>query len=291
MENENIWIKAIDSLKERIGQQNFDIWIKPISFLSMDGESVQLEVPNRFFKEWISEHFSSHIQDVITDLTQKGCYLQFRIRNEKTEKKEVIPPPLEKKDSQTLHAQQLLFNPKYTFDNFIVGASNQFANAACLAVANFPAKNYNPLFIYGGVGLGKTHLLHAIGNQIIQHRILPNVKKICYLSSEEFTNELINSIRYEKMDEFRNKFRKMDILLIDDIQFIAGKERTQAEFFHTFNSLYEANKQIVVTSDKFPKDIPNFEERLRSRFEWGLIADIQPPDVETKVAIDRKSVV
>ena len=140
MENENIWIKAINSLKERIGQQNFDIWIKPISFLSMDGESVQLEVPNRFFKEWINEHFSSQIQDVITDLTQKGCYLQFRIRNEKTEKKEVLPPPLEKKDSQTLHAQQLLFNPKYTFDNFIVGASNQFANAACLAVANLPGE-------------------------------------------------------------------------------------------------------------------------------------------------------
>ena len=157
-----------------------------------------------------------------------------------------------------------------------------------MAVANLPAKNYNPLFIYGGVGLGKTHLLHAIGNQILQNRIFPDVKKICYLSSEEFTNELINSIRYEKMDEFRNKFRKMDILLIDDIQFISGKERTQAEFFHTFNSLYEARKQIVVTSDKFPKDIPNFEERLRSRFEWGLIADIQPPDIETKVAILKK---
>ena len=170
----------------------------------------------------------------------------------------------------------------------MVGAGNQFANAACLAVANLPAKNYNPLFIYGGVGLGKTHLLHAIGNHILQHRILSDVKKICYISSEEFTNELINSLRYEKMDEFRNKFRRMDILLIDDIQFIAGKERTQAEFFHTFNSLYEARKQIVVTSDKFPKDIPNFEERLRSRFEWGLIADIQPPDIETKVAILKK---
>jgi len=170
----------------------------------------------------------------------------------------------------------------------VVGASNQFANAACLAVANLPAKNYNPLFIYGGVGLGKTHLLHAIGNHILKHRILPDMRKICYISSEEFTNELINSLRYEKMEEFRNKFRRMDILLIDDIQFISGKERTQAEFFHTFNSLYEARKQIVVTSDKFPKDIPNFEERLRSRFEWGLIADIQPPDIETKVAILRK---
>jgi chromosomal replication initiator protein len=181
-----------------------------------------------------------------------------------------------------------MFNPKYTFENFVVGASNQFANAACLAVANLPAKNYNPLFIYGGVGLGKTHLLNAIGNHILRNRILPDVRKISYTSSEEFTNELINALRYEKMDEFRNKFRRMDILLIDDIQFIAGKERTQAEFFHTFNSLYEARKQIVVTSDKFPKDIPNFEERLRSRFEWGLIADIQPPDIETKVAILRK---
>ncbi|MEI6243318.1 MAG: chromosomal replication initiator protein DnaA [Chlamydiota bacterium] len=288
MENENIWVKAIDSLKERVGQQNFDIWIKPISFLSMDGERVQLEVPNRFFKEWISEHFASQIQDAITNLTQKGCHLHFQIRNEKTEKKEGSLPLLEKKDAQMLHAQHPLFNPKYTFDHFVVGASNQFANAACLAVANLPAKNYNPLFIYGGVGLGKTHLLNAIGNHIIQQRIFPDVKKICYMSSEEFTNELINSIRYEKMDEFRNKFRKMDILLIDDIQFISGKERTQAEFFHTFNSLYEARKQIVVTSDKFPKDIPNFEERLRSRFEWGLIADIQPPDVETKVAILKK---
>ena len=170
----------------------------------------------------------------------------------------------------------------------MVGASNQFAHAACLAVANMPAKNYNPLFIYGGVGLGKTHLLHAIGNHIVQHRIFSDVKKIWYLSAEEFTNELINSLRFEKMDEFRNKFRKMDILLIDDIQFIAGKERTQAEFFHTFKSLHEARKQIVVTSDKFPKDIPDFEERLRSRFEWGLIADIQTPDIETKVAILRK---
>jgi chromosomal replication initiator protein len=288
MENETIWIKAIDSLKERVGQQNFEIWIKPISFLSMDEEKVQLEVPNRFFKEWISEHFASQIQGAIAELTQKGCHLNFRIRNEKTEKKEGSSPFLEKKESQRVHAQHPLFNPKYTFDHFVVGASNQFANAACLAVANLPAKNYNPLFIYGGVGLGKTHLLNAIGNHIIQQRILPDVKKICYMSSEEFTNELINSIRYEKMDEFRNKFRKMDILLIDDIQFIAGKERTQAEFFHTFNSLYEARKQIVVTSDKFPKDIPNFEERLRSRFEWGLIADIQPPDVETKVAILKK---
>jgi chromosomal replication initiator protein len=285
---EDLWPSVIDSLKERVGQQNFDIWIKPIHFISKEGETVELEVPNRFFKEWITEHYSLHIKDVVSLFTQMPCQLQFRIRNDKMNGKDLIAPPLPSYEQQVLHSFQPIFNPKYTFDHFVVGASNQFAHAACLAVADLPAKNYNPLFIYGGVGLGKTHLLHAIGYHILQHRILPDMRKICYLSSEEFTNELINSLRYEKMDEFRNKFRKMDILLIDDIQFIAGKERTQAEFFHTFNSLYEARKQIVVTSDKFPKDIPNFEERLRSRFEWGLIADIQPPDIETKVAILRK---
>jgi len=285
---EDLWLRVIDSLRERVGQQNFDIWIKPIHFISMEGEKVELEVPNRFFKEWITEHYSLHIKDATSLFTHLPCQLQFRIRNEKMNGKEPISQLLPSYDQLPLQSFQPIFNPKYTFDHFVVGASNQFAHAACLAVADLPAKNYNPLFIYGGVGLGKTHLLHAIGYHILQHRILPEVRKICYISSEEFTNELINSLRYEKMDEFRNKFRRMDILLIDDIQFIAGKERTQAEFFHTFNSLYEARKQIVVTSDKFPKDIPNFEERLRSRFEWGLIADIQPPDIETKVAILRK---
>ncbi len=279
---DHLWSKVVDSLKERVGQQNFDIWIKPIQFLSMDGEIVELEVPNRFFKDWINEHYSSFIMDTFFLLTQKPCHLQFRIGNEK------VNPPVQKRDPQVLPSLQPIFSSKYTFDHFVVGASNQFAHAACLAVANSPAKSYNPLFIYGGVGLGKTHLLHAIGNHIFQQRIISDIKKICYTTSEEFTNEVINSLRYEKMDEFRNKYRKMDILLIDDIQFIAGKERTQAEFFHTFNSLYEGRKQIVVTSDKFPKDIPDFEERLRSRFEWGLIADIQPPDLETKVAILKK---
>jgi len=285
---EDLWLKVTDALKERVGQQNFDIWIKPIQFISGEGEKIELEVPNRFFKEWINEHYSAHIKETISLLTRIPCQLQFRVRNETTKGKDSIPQPLPSQEQHLLHPSLPIFNPKYTFDDFVVGASNQFAHAACLAVADSPAKNYNPLFIYGGVGLGKTHLLHAIGNHIVQHRIFPEVRKICYISSEEFTNELINSLRYEKMDEFRNKFRRMDILLIDDIQFIAGKERTQAEFFHTFNSLYEGRKQIVVTSDKFPKDIPNFEERLRSRFEWGLIADIQPPDTETKVAILRK---
>jgi len=285
---EELWSKVVDSLKEKVGQQNFDIWIKPIHLISIENDKVELEVPNRFFKEWINEHYSAQIRDTVSGLIEKPCHLQFRIRNDKMNGKESVPAVLPPSDVLPALHPHPLFNPKYTFDHFVVGASNQFAHAACLAVANLPAKNYNPLFIYGGVGLGKTHLLHAIGNHIIERRIFPDQKKICYLSSEEFTNELINSLRYEKMEEFRNKFRRMDILLIDDIQFIAGKERTQAEFFHTFNSLYEARKQIVVTSDKFPKDIPNFEERLRSRFEWGLIADIQPPDTETKVAILRK---
>ncbi|MGQ9508218.1 MAG: chromosomal replication initiator protein DnaA [Thermodesulfobacteriota bacterium] len=283
---EELWSKVTDSIKERIGLQNFDIWIKPIQLLSMDEGNVVLEVPNRFYKEWVMEHYSLPIKETISFLTQRPCHLEFKVRNEKTLDKESTSSfSLKEQMESTIQPK---FNPKYSFSNFVVGASNQFANAACLAVANQPAKNYNPLFIYGGVGLGKTHLLHAIGNHIIQNRILPEIKKICYISAEEFTNELINSIRFDRMDEFRNKFRRMDILLIDDIQFIAGKERTQAEFFHTFNSLYEARKQIVVTSDKFPKDIPHFEERLRSRFEWGLIADIQPPDIETKVAILKK---
>jgi len=289
---EDLWSKVTLTLKERIGPQNFDIWIKPIQLLSLEGERVEMEVPNRFFREWIHEHYANHIKEAFSDLTHKSIHLQFKIKNDpasrRSERKEGYPFPLEHPLSQVPNHLKPPFNPKYTFENFVVGASNQFAHAACLAVANLPAKNYNPLFIYGGVGLGKTHLLHAIGNHLFEHRIFPDVKKICYTSAEEFTNEMINSIRFEKMEEFRNKYRRMDILLIDDIQFIAGKERTQAEFFHTFNSLYEARKQIVVTSDKFPKDIPNFEERLRSRFEWGLIADIQPPDIETKVAILRK---
>jgi len=285
---ENLWSKVTDSLRERITPQNFDIWIKPIQFLSMDGENVELQVPNRFFKDWIAEHYATHIKEVLSFITERHCTLHFRIGNQKSDEKLLPSPSSPKREQKGTPAPSAIFNPKYTFENFVVGSSNQFAHAACLAVADQPAKNYNPFFIYGGVGLGKTHLLHAIGNHILQHRILPEVKKICYVSSEEFTNELINALRFEKMDEFRSKYRKMDILLIDDIQFIAGKERTQAEFFHTFNSLYEARKQIVVTSDKFPKDIPDFEERLRSRFEWGLIADIQPPDIETKVAILRK---
>jgi chromosomal replication initiator protein len=239
------------------------------------------------------------IKEAISAVNGKSYQIEFHVAEEKPEaaheakpEKEAKPAREKEKDKEKekdreKEKKELVpnLNPKYTFESFVSGPSNQFAYAASQAVANKPATNYNPLFIYGGVGLGKTHLVNAIGN----HILAKNPKaKICYYSSEKFMNEMINSLRYKKMDEFRNKFRKMDLLLIDDIQFMAGKEATQEEFFHTFNALYESHKQIVVTSDKFPKDIPGLEERLRSRFEWGLIADIQPPGVETKVAILKK---
>jgi len=242
-------------------------------------------VPNKFFEDWLTQNYLPLIKEALLHALARDCDVIFKL------KKNPVPQNRTNRLASIDKSETLRhgpFNKNYTFDNFVIGASNQFANAACQAVATLPAKNYNPLFIYGGVGLGKTHLLNAIGNYVLQNGIIQDLSKIRYLSAEQFTNELINSIRYEKMDKFRDKFRSMNILLIDDIQFIAGKERTQAEFFHTFNSLYEARKQIVVTSDKFPRDITDFEERLRSRFEWGLIADIQPPDIETKVAILKK---
>jgi chromosomal replication initiator protein len=267
-------------LAQMVGDENFKTWIEPIKFLNYSEGLCSVVVPNAFFRDWIIENFEPLFKRLLRDVTKEEAKIEYLLKKEgvKIEKKNVA---LKKQ------VQSDLFKTKYTFETFVVGASNQFANAACLAVANNPGKVYNPLFIYGGVGLGKTHLLNAIGNFLIARQPVSG-SRICYITAEEFTNELINSLRFEKMDDFRNRFRKMDVLLIDDIQFIAGKERTQAEFFHTFNALYDNAKQIVVTSDKFPKDIANFEERLRSRFEWGLIADIQPPDLETKVAILNK---
>ena len=279
---EQIWQSVLDYVKENVSDSDYSVWIRAITPLSLAEGSLEVEVPNKFFEYWLRENYLPLIEDALLQALGKECKLIFRLRRSPT----LQNRPLRLSPLRGSHKLgHLNFNKRYTFDNFVVGSSNQFANAACLAVANLPGKNYNPLFIYGGVGLGKTHLLNAIGNHVLQNGIISDLSKICYLSAEEFTNELINSIRYEKMDEFREKFRSMNMLLIDDIQFIAGKERTQAEFFHTFNSLHEARRQIVVTSDKFPRDIRDFEERLRSRFEWGLIADIQAPDIETKVAI------
>jgi chromosomal replication initiator protein len=278
MDDISAQIKA--RLAHMVDQDNFKTWIEPISAITYSDGMVSLSVPNAFFRDWVVQNFEVLIRASVFEITQADARVQYVV-----DKREARPPA----KSAALKKQIApgVFNPRYVFETFVVGASNQFANAACLAVSHNPGKVYNPLFIYGGVGLGKTHLLNAIGNFLLLHGpVDPN--RICFITAEEFTNELINSLRYEKMDDFRNRYRKMDVLLIDDIQFIAGKERTQAEFFHTFNALYDNTKQIVVTSDKFPRDIVNFEERLRSRFEWGLIADIQPPDLETKVAILNK---
>jgi chromosomal replication initiator protein len=263
-----------------ISEESYKTWIEPIEFVEYVDEKCVLMVPNAFFRDWVVQHFESILITLMKEATNTNNKIEYVIKKEqRTDGKRgvVVRKPSEFN----------FFNSKYTFESFVVGSSNQFANAACLAVATNPGKTYNPLFIYSGVGLGKTHLLNAIGNFLIKHG-KSNAEKICYITAEHFTNELINALRYEKMEDFRNRFRKMDILLIDDIQFIAGKERTQAEFFHTFNALYDNMKQIVVTSDKFPGEIENIEERLRSRFDWGLIADIQPPDIETKVAILNK---
>jgi chromosomal replication initiator protein len=289
---EKIWQGAQANIEKVLTPQTYTTWIKPIKFLGVRDNFVELEVPNKFIKEWIKEKYHSMIQEAVSALTESKFQITLRVIERTVpdndgavtiEPVATTPHPARAKAKSTESVSSL--NPRYTFDTFVCGGSNQFAHAASQAVANNPASSYNPLFVYGGVGLGKTHLLNAIGNQVLSQN---SKARICYYTSEKFMNEMINCIRYKKMDEFRDKFRRMDLLLIDDIQFMAGKEATQEEFFHTFNSLYESHKQIVVTSDKFPKHIPNLEERLRSRFEWGLIADIQPPDTETKVAILKK---
>ncbi|MGW8312443.1 MAG: chromosomal replication initiator protein DnaA [Desulfuromonadales bacterium] len=286
-----LWDDTLEHLELNLSPQHFSTWIKPLKLVKIEQDMVYLEVPNRFVLDWVKENYSKLIEKILADLSAVSYRLQFNVSGQA---KDQLPKHSDQKITADLttpanekvmvnnHAAEINLNRKYTFEEFVSGSSNQFAYAAAMAVANNPATTYNPLFIYGGVGLGKTHLVNAIGNALLKKS--PHMR-ICYYTSEKFMNELINSLRYNRMDDFRNKFRSMDVLLIDDIQFIAGKERTQEEFFHTFNALYESHKQIIVTSDKFPKDIPGLEERLRSRFEWGLIADIQPPDVETKLAI------
>jgi len=285
-----LWDDTLAQLELNLSPQHFSTWIKPLKLVRIEQDMVYLEVPNRFVLDWVKENYSKLIQKILSELSAVTYRLQFTVDSKSrdnlpkrtTSVETAKPVVVKEKPVANNHPADINLNRKYTFEEFVAGSSNQFAYAAAMAVANNPATTYNPLFIYGGVGLGKTHLANAIGNAILKKS--PHMR-ICYYTSEKFMNELINSLRYNRMDEFRNKFRSMDVILIDDIQFIAGKERTQEEFFHTFNALYESHKQIIVTSDKFPKDIPGLEERLRSRFEWGLIADIQPPDVETKLAI------
>lgn len=283
-----LWDKSINIIKEKISQQNFDTWIRPIRVTSLEGNQVHVSVPNKFFKDWLLENYRTIITDALSSVAGVELTVNFMIGNdgEGLIPREVTigkPIPAGAKNIRVkTHAS---LNQNYRFERFVVGASNQFAHAAAVSVAEQPAKNYNPLFIYGGVGLGKTHLLNAIGLHAVS--LYPRMN-VVYVSAEEFLNELVSSIRYDKMPKFREKYRNIDYLLIDDIQFIAGKGKTEEEFFHTFNTLHDSGKQIVVTSDKFPKDIPNLEGRLRSRFEWGLIADIQPPEIETRIAIIEK---
>lgn len=284
MKPEEIWQQASERIEARVNKQTHDTWFKPLSIDSFQGKEITLVAPNRFFCDWIREHYYEMLSDELERLTKiEGLRINIIVKDGQQARNDTAPTDPVEKAAKTRRGIQL--NTRYTFNSFVVGSCNQFAHAAALAVAESPARAYNPLFLYGGVGLGKTHLLNAIGNFILEKR--PGTK-IAYLSSEQFTNEVINSIRYDRMLEFRNKYRSVDTLLVDDIQFIAGKERTQEEFFHTFNALYEAHKQIVLSSDRFPKEIPTIEERLRSRFEWGLIADLQVPDLETRIAILRK---
>jgi chromosomal replication initiator protein len=268
-----IWEKTLGLLRQELPKPSFDTWLKGTKACSFSDGRLTVEVPNEFARDWVEARYKEDLQRALQQVVGDNWEILFVIPQAEG------PAPAPRTIPEAAPAA---LNPKYTFDTFVVGNGNRFAHAASLAVAEAPARAYNPLFLYGGVGLGKTHLMQAIGHYAqVHHRQL----RVVYVSSETFTNDLISAIARKSMQEFRGKYRNADILLIDDIQFVAGKESTQEEFFHTFNSLYEANKQIVITSDRSPKDIPTLEERLRSRFEWGLTADIQPPDVETRIAI------
>lgn len=288
MENiADLWNKALATIETKISKPSFETWLKSTKAHSLQGDTLTVTAPNEFARDWLEERYSQLIAGILLDITGEELSVRFIIpQNQREEEIELpVPPKKAKREEDIAELPQSLLNPKYLFDTFVIGSGNRFAHAASLAVAEAPAKAYNPLFIYGGVGLGKTHLMHAIGHYVLDHN--PQAK-VVYLSSEKFTNEFINSIRDNKAVEFRNKYRNVDVLLIDDIQFLAGKESTQEEFFHTFNTLHEESKQIIISSDRPPREIPTLEDRLRSRFEWGLITDITPPDLETRIAILRK---
>ncbi len=271
-----VWQEALRRIEGHLSKPSYESFVKAMAPVALHDDVFVFSVPSRFAKEWVEARYASLIHDALQEVLSRHVTVQFTVVD-------VPDPPSDETPVKTLEGP--LLSSKYTFDTFVIGSGNRFAHAAAMAVAEAPARAYNPLFIYGGVGLGKTHLLQAIGHYVSHHKRLP---RVAYISSEKFTNELINSIRDDKTLEFRTKYRNVDVLLIDDIQFLAGKERTQEEFFHTFNTLHEASRQIIITSDRPPKEIPTLEDRLRSRFEWGLIADIQPPDLETRIAILRK---
>ncbi len=276
----NAWQKVLSDLKSKVNHQSYQTWLRPTRMSHANGDTLYVRVPSKEFDDWIRENYGGLIREALENLGSSFHNIVFEAPPERKIPEREGKQSLQTKFDFDSAAHQLI--PKYTFDSFVVGSCNQFARAAAMAVAEQPSKAYNPLFLYGGVGLGKTHLMHAIGHLIKSQW---KEKRLAYVSSEGFTNEVVNSLRFDRMISFRDKYRGVDVLLMDDIQFIAGKERTQEEFFHTFNALYEAQKQVVISSDCAPKDIRQLEERLRSRFAWGLTADLQPPDLETRMAI------
>ncbi len=293
----NIWEEVLARIDTKINRHSFYTWFKPTAYLADRGDSIQVRVPNVLFRDWLTKHYSAVLNEALGELGRRDTTILFVADGQSASDPlpaspdPVAPPtvdvpgPLETDAAPGPITAPAGLNPRYTFETFIVGSSNQFAHAASRAVAEAPSRSYNPLYVYGGVGLGKTHLMHAVGRYVLEHN---RGFKLTYISSERFMNEMINAVRYDRILDFRERYRSVDVLLVDDIQFLAGKEGTQTEFFHTFNALYDAQKQIVISSDCPPHEIPQLEERLRSRFEWGLIADIQPPDLETKVAILKK---
>jgi len=268
-----LWDEVLARVEGKVNRHSFATWFRPTSYVGLDGARLRVAVPNAQFREWLTKNYQGVLAEALGEVGRPELQVVFE---------ESIDAATA---AETSDREGSLLNPKYTFESFVVGASNQFAHAAARAVAEIPSKSYNPLFIYGGVGLGKTHLMHAIGHYIQARQKRLN---LLYISADRFINEMINAIRFDRLPAFRQRYRSIDVLLVDDIQFIAGKDRTQEEFFHIFNALHDGQKQIVISSDCPPRQIPTLEERLHSRFEWGLIADIQPPDIETKVAILRK---
>lgn len=273
------WQQVLSIIEKKVNRQSYDTWFKPTQLVRRDGDALYVRVPNAYFQDWLNDHI-----DVVIEAAERAGIGNIKVVYI-IEQKQSIASGTGPQRRLDFNSVENTLNRKYTFNNFVVGSSNQFAHAAALAVAERPSKAYNPLFLYGGVGLGKTHLMHAVGQTI---KAGNHALRLAYVSTEQFTNELINAIRYDRLTAFRERYRSHDVLLIDDIQFIAGKERTQEEFFHTFNALYDTQKQIILSADCPPREIPTLQERLHSRFEWGLIADIQPPDLETKIAILRK---
>jgi chromosomal replication initiator protein len=281
------WQRACETLRQKVGDGNYEAWIKPLRVAGVREGAVYISVPNKFYRDWVSRHYLELLRSSLCKPDAPPPKIVFQVDAQAQGELFAATPRGDDPPKRTKQAAARVGNliPRYTFDNFVVGTSNQFAHAAAKSVAGRPGEHYNPLFVYGWVGVGKTHLVNAIGHAVLAKNPL---SKIVYLSSESFVNDLISSIRRDRMDDFKNRFRRVDLLILDDVQFLAGRERTQEEFFHTFNSLYESHRQIVLTSDKFPNDIQDLEERLRNRFEWGLIADIQAPEMETRIAIVQK---